>query len=97
MTPIDLSQMITAEAKNRARQAAQRMAHKDDCRTRICVVVTPTAQLNLAAAAAARRLNKVELGTYRAGLDWIEAMRKACASGGWPDVPEGFTALAEKF
>ena len=97
MTPIDLSQMITAEVKARTRHAAQRAAHKDECRSRICAVVTPTAQLNLAAAAAARRLSKVELGTYRAGLDWIEAMRKACATGDWPEVPEGFTALVQRF
>ncbi|WP_146348368.1 hypothetical protein [Falsiphaeobacter marinintestinus] len=103
MRNIDLSRLITTEAKAAAAVAAAGFAAKAECRARIFAVVDEIAQINLAAAAAADRLNPVDLATYRAGLDWIQAMRVAYltqepgADVNWPPVPEGMAELAAQF
>lgn len=109
MSHIDLSQLITAE-DHAAQAAAQHGAGvKAECRRRIFAVVDAIAQVNLAAAAAADRLEAGQLETYRAGLDWVAAMRVACLpliadptldptqDAVWPAVPAGVAALAAAF
>ncbi|MFY0682625.1 MAG: hypothetical protein JXR13_18780 [Thalassovita sp.] len=97
MINIDFSQMITAEDKAAQQQADLMAARKAECRARIFAVVDQTAQMNLAAAAAAGALNDAEMDMYRIGLGWIDQTRAACQTGDWPDVPEGVAELADAF
>ena len=97
MIPIDTSKIVTAEEKAARQETAAREARKAECRTRIFAVVDQTAQMNLAAAAAAGALTEAQMGVYRAGLSWIHAMRAAQVDGNWPDVPAGVQELADAF
>jgi hypothetical protein len=97
MINIDLTQIITSEEKAARQETAARDARKAECRTRIFAVVDQTAQMNLAAAAAAGVLSEAQMGVYRAGLSWIHAMRAAQVDGNWPDVPAGVQDLADAF
>ena len=98
MSNIDYSQLQTPQARAAAAAEAQRAARRAACRGRILAVVSETAQINLAAAAAAGRLSAAETALYRAGLDWIDAMRAAARGGApWPEAPAGFAALAARF
>lgn len=104
MSNIDFTQMIDAEAKQTARAGAARDAAREECRRRILAVLDETAQLNLTAAAAAGTLPAAALETYRAGLQWIGAMRAAWpavagdpAGADWPPIPAGLTELAAQF
>lgn len=82
---------------------------KAACRARIFAVADEVAQINLAAAAGAGLFSPSELLTYRAGLQWVEAMRQNCgtlamkhnmeisADESWPDIPAGVAELAERY
>jgi|GEM_PF-2994469 len=84
-------------------------AIKAECRRRILAVVNETAQINLAAAAAGDSLSPADLVTYKAGLDWIAAMRTKCrdlivagddtykADDHWPVPSQEIIALAAAF
>lgn len=54
---------------------------KAECRKRILDLVDETAQINLAAAAAADKLTAGQLAVYDAGLDWIMSLRAT-----WPTL-----------
>jgi hypothetical protein len=54
---------------------------KAECRRRILDLVDETAQINLAAAAAAEVLTAEQLTTYKAGLAWIMSLRST-----WPTL-----------
>lgn len=97
MSNVDLTQLITAEAKQATWAEAALAARKADCRRRIFAVADETAQMNLAAAAAAGVLEEEQMTVYRAGLAWIHAMRAACADGHWPEPPAEVVALAARF
>jgi hypothetical protein len=98
MSNIDLSRIVTAEARANATAAAVLETHKAECRARIFAVADAIAQMNLAAIAAAGMLAPDQMTVYRAGLAWIDAMRAACATGtGWPKVPDGVAELAARF
>ena len=98
MINVDLSQVITAEAKAARTADSLLSRRKAECRDRIFAVVSATAQMNLTAAAAAGGLSDEQMQTYRAGLNWIAAMRAASAGGGdWPNVPAGVVELANQF
>lgn len=86
--PAVLAEMAAAEAL---------AARKAECRARIVAVCDQIAQINLAAAAAAGALTPKDAETHRALLAWVDAMRAACATGDWPDVPAGVAELAAKF
>ncbi|MCI5097720.1 MAG: hypothetical protein MRY77_15505 [Rhodobacteraceae bacterium] len=94
---IDLTQLITAEDKTAEAEVALLASRKAECRARIFAVVDQTAQMNLAAAAAAGVLDAGSMAVYRSGLAWIHAMRAAQADGNWPAVPAGVAELAEQF
>jgi hypothetical protein len=94
---IDLSQLITAEDKAAQAAAVETAGRKAECRARIFDVVDQTAQMNLAAAAAAGALSVEQMTVYRSGLAWIHAMRAAQTDGNWPDVPPGVAELAAAF
>lgn len=82
---------------------------KVECRRRIYAVADEIAQINLAAAAGAALFTPSELLTYRAGLQWVDAMRQNCGAlatdhsadiaddKAWPDVPDGVAELASKY
>lgn len=97
MSKIDLTQIVTAEEKAVRQETAASAARKAECRARIFAVVDQTAQMNLAAAAAAGALTEAQMGVYRVGLSWIHAMRAAQVDGNWPDVPAGVQELADAF
>lgn len=100
---------ITTAAEKAEQDLALSMGDaKAECRRRILAVVNETAQINLAAAAAAGQLTPEQHSAYVAGLDWIMQMRLAwpalAASGAdladdanWPAVPAGTAALAGDF
>lgn len=97
MSNIDLTRIITADDKAAQQTAMRLAARKADCRARIFAVVDQTAQMNLAAAAAAGALTEEQMTVYRSGLSWIHAMRAACAEETWPDLPPGVAALAAQY
>lgn len=100
---------ITTAAEKAEQDLALSMQEaKAECRRRILAVVNETAQINLAAAAAADQLTPEQRTAYVAGLDWIMQMRAAwpalAASGAdltddanWPVVPAGAAELAGAF
>ncbi|QAX31810.1 hypothetical protein ETW24_19125 [Leisingera sp. NJS204] len=94
---MDWSQLITAEGKAEAAATELALARKAECRERILAVADETAQMNLAAAAAAGALDETQLQIFRSGVSWIHAMREAQADGNWPDVPPGVAELAAAF
>lgn len=108
MSNIDLSRIITADTLAAEAAAGQALACKAECRARIFAVVDATAQMNLAAAAAAGGLDAGQMQAYRDGLGWIAAMRATCQGlidnaalpaddAAWPAVPAGVAALADLF
>lgn len=109
MSNVDLSRIISAETRAAQALAARAEICKAECRTRIFAVVDATAQMNLAAAAAAGGLDADQMLAYRDGLDWIAAMRAACQTliadagadagddAAWPAIPDGVSALADQF
>lgn len=108
MPNIDLTRLITADAKTALKAEEIRAAAKAECRRRIYTVCSEVAQMNLAAACAAGLLSSEDLVAYRAGLAWVAAMRAAwpeiAASGAdpaedanWPTVPAGVAGLAAAF
>jgi len=87
----------TEMVMRQARQAA-----RAECRRRILDVADLTAQVNMASAAAAGEMEAGALATYRSGLRWVAAMRRAwpdVAAGtrDWPEVPAGVADLAARF
>ncbi len=100
---------ITTAAEKAEQDLARAMARaKTECRRRILAVANETAQINLAAAAAADQLTPEQRTAYVAGLDWIMQMRAAwpalAATGAdltddanWPAVPAGAAELAGDF
>ena len=97
MSNIDLSRLITVQAKTAEQEATVLALRKSDCRTQILAVISSTAQLNLAAAAASGILNLEQMASYRTALGWIAAMREACTTGNWPPVPADIVTLAKQF
>ncbi len=108
MSNIDLSRMITAADKEAAAQEALRGTAREECRRRITALINATAQINLAAAAAAGLLTKRQIAVYQEGLAWIGCMRAVwpdlAQSGAdpgddanWPAVPPGMAQLADLF
>lgn len=105
---LDLSQLVTAEAKAAAALSARMEAARAECARRIVAVVNPTAQINLAAAAAGGLLSAADTVSYRAGLAWIGAMRAAWravamslrdpgADAHWPAPPTAVIDLGQRF
>lgn len=82
---------------------------KAECARRIFVIASANTQMNMTAAQAAGRFNAQDSATYRAALDWVDAMRARCGNliaaadadfagdGKWPSVPAGVVALAARF
>lgn len=80
-----------------------------DCKRRIFAVASTNAQVNMAAARAAGILSSDDEAAFLAGLQWISAMRAACAAlveaqaadaaedHNWPECPAEVVALAAKF
>ena len=109
MPTIDLTRLVTAADKTAAALAARRAAASAECTRRIDAVCDPYARENLAGAAIAGLLTEDEMTTYRAGVEWIGAMRAAwavlvadpaadlAADAGWPAVPAGVAELAARF
>jgi hypothetical protein len=78
MTPEEIAALTpTLEQVLESRQVSA----KAECRRRILDLVDETAQINLAAAAAADKLTAGQLATYDAGLDWIMSLRAT-----WPTL-----------
>jgi hypothetical protein len=104
---IDWKQIVTAETVAAEAKAERLAAAKAECRRRIFAVANETAQINLAAVAAAGLLNAGDKAIYATGLAWVAAMRAACATAAvasdatddalWPAIPPGVAALAARF
>jgi RES domain-containing protein len=101
MSHIDFSQVITAETRTTEVAEARQAHRKQECRDRIHEVIDATAQINLAAAAAAGVLTPEQMSVYRLGLNWIHAMREACgddrSDDNWPPLPAEVAKLARQF
>lgn len=104
---IDWGSVITAETIAAQVAAGRLAAAKAECRRRIFAVANETAQMNLAAVAAAGLMTAPDRATYAAGLAWVAAMRAACTAAAkaddpsadalWPAVPDGVAALAARY
>jgi hypothetical protein len=82
---------------------------KAECRKRILDLVDETAQINLAADAAAEVLTTEQLTTYKAGLAWIKSMRATWHTlaadvdadiyddANWPQPTQAMRDLADAF
>lgn len=109
MSNVDLRQLILEADRRTLNATRRRDMVKAECRRRIFTVVDEVAQINLAAAAAADRLEPADLAIYGGGLDWVGGMRAACLpliadpgldpgdDANWPSVPEGVAALVAQF
>ena len=109
MSRIDLTRLITADAKSAAQAEQRAETIKAECRRRIFAVADDMAQINLAAAAAAGALDDVQMRVYRSGLAWVAEMRGTCrvlmadpernpgADAEWPGLPDGLVGLAGQF
>jgi len=109
MSNIDLTRLITADAKSAAATLQHTELTRAECRRRIYTVADETAQINLAAAAAAGTLDETQMGVYRNGLDWVAQMRATCRvladdpqrsatdDAEWPPLPDGLAELADLF
>lgn len=97
----------TADDRAADALAAAKQAAKAECRRRILSVMDATAQINLAAAAAAGDLSDSELAVYREALGWIGQMRATwrpmaeagedpADDAGWPARPDGLQALLDR-
>ena len=75
------SASVHPKQSDEERRGERRVVAKRLCREKILAVVDETAQINLAAAAAAGALSASDLATYQAGLAWIMGMRAA-----WPEL-----------
>lgn len=107
MSNIDFAQMIIAADKAAEAEVIRARRIKAECRRQILMVLDETAQINLAAAGGG--LSAQKLTIYRAGLSWIEEMRRTCARvradplaecpapGNWPEVPATVVPLAAEF
>ncbi|WP_181892954.1 hypothetical protein [Falsiruegeria mediterranea] len=109
MSNIDLSQIITADAKQSRLRARRTTLVKAECRRRIFAAASDTAQTNITAASSADLLDAQQKAAWVAALGWVQAMRAACLpliedpqadvthDGAWPDLPEGVAELIEQF
>ena len=89
-------------------QAARRELIKAECRRRIFDVADSITQINMAATAAAGRLNKKQMQTYHDRLAWIDAMRATCqllitdpaanyrTDTAWPEAPDSIDTLVSR-
>lgn len=80
-----------------------------ECKRRIFAIASTNAQVNMAAARAAGILSSEDEAAFLVGLQWIAAMRAACAGliaaqdatfaadAHWPPCPAEVVALAAKF
>ncbi|MBI6630659.1 hypothetical protein [Pontibaca salina] len=102
-------EILPATAIADQNQAARRAAINAECRRRILALLDQTAQLNLAADAAAGRLHRADKAAYRASLAWRDAMRARAgeldadgqadftADAAWPAPGAPVTELAARF
>lgn len=101
--------IIAAEDIAAQDRATRRAAIKAECRRRILAVLDETAQMNLAADAAAGRLGRADRAAYAASLAWRDAMRARAAELGagtgrdftddaaWPAPDARIADLAARF
>lgn len=89
--------------------AALVAAIRAECRNRIFAVASQATQINIIGAAAAGGLDEDDMTAYRASVEWIAAMRAACAelvadeddtfadAAHWPVCPPEVVALSARF
>lgn len=101
---VDLSRLVTAEAKEAEKAAAAAAAIKAEVQARIFAVVDQNTQASLLAAVVTGAMSPADLETFAAGQAWIEATkqagRDALASGSapvWPEIPAAVSDLAARF
>ncbi|MEO0752458.1 MAG: hypothetical protein AAFY25_11715 [Pseudomonadota bacterium] len=105
---IDFSLVRTSQAITAAEREDRHEQARIACKMRITAVLSPTAQLNLAADAAAGVLSTADTEAYKAWRVWVEEMRAtwprladsgfaADAEGLWPVLPKGVSDLAQKY
>lgn len=106
MTPEEIAAITPTTEEILARRQVDAKA---ECRRRILDLVDETAQINLAAAAAADKLTAEQLATYDAGLDWIMSLRATWQTlandlnidiyddANWPQPTQAMRDLAAAF
>jgi microcystin-dependent protein len=109
MSNINLSLLITAEAKITAAMAARVEAARAECRRRILAVAAEHTQMNMTGAAAAGLFTAEQQAAYAQAVGWIAAMRGAwpliaadpeadiADDAEWPACPAEVVALAAAF
>lgn len=106
MTPEEIAALVPTPEEVLADRQSQARA---ECRQRILDVVDETAQINLAAAAAADLLTAEQSTTYVAGLQWIMSLRDTWQTlandlnadiyddANWPQPTQAMRDLADAF
>jgi hypothetical protein len=109
MSNIDLSRLITAEAKAAAAVAERADAARAECRRRILAVASEHTQMNMTGAQAAGLFTAPQAAAYAASVQWVAAMRAAWPAiaadadadiaddAEWPECPAEVLALAAAF
>lgn len=104
MSNIDLTQIITAEAKAATAAMTRAASIKAEVQARIFAVADQNTQASLLAAAVSGAMTDAEQVIFASGQAWIEATkaagRAAVVSGDdpvWPDIPAGVVDLAGRY
>lgn len=109
MSNIDLSRIITAEAKAVTAAAERAALARAECSRRIFAVASETTQMNMTGAAAAGLFSEAQTAAYAASVQWVGAMRAAwpviaadaeadiADDAEWPECPAAVVALAAAF
>ena len=101
---IDMSRLVSGDAKAAAAQVERKRQIKDACAARIASCLDANTMANIQSAALVGALTAEQLEDFRHAQQWVaatlRAARSAIAEGcepEWPEQPEGLDALAAQF
>lgn len=101
---MDMSKLVTADAKATEAKTMRARAIKDACATRIAAILDANTMTNIQSAAIIGELSNEQMEAFRKAQRWIAAMlhtaRHAISEEtepDWPEIPEGLRDLATEF
>ncbi|WP_417806463.1 hypothetical protein [Thioclava sp.] len=101
---MDMTKLVTADAKATEAKAMRARSIKDACATRIAGILDANTMANIQSAAIIGELSTEQMEAFRRAQQWISAMlstaRHAISEGiepDWPEIPEGLRDLVAEF
>ena len=101
---MDMSKLVTADAKATEAKAMRARAIKDTCATRIAAILDANTMANIQSAAIIDALTTEQMETFRSAQQWISAMLSTARHAiseeiapDWPKIPEGLHDLVAEF